>query len=143
MPENLGKVFSRIFNFLGRYEDVLFDFRIKAELSFSYNYVINNDPSSTYHQKRILYTPLYKWTASFFTEYKKIFSFLISYRYLSERFINEENTVWLEPYGIMDIEASLYFLYFAVENVFDVSYEEINGYPQMGRYFKGGIRFEF
>ncbi|MGC8764327.1 MAG: TonB-dependent receptor domain-containing protein [Brevinematia bacterium] len=142
-PQNIGKVFARVFNFIGRYEDVIFDFKTTAEISFSYNYSINNDSNSIYYHKRIMYVPLYKWGASFSVEYREIFKLALGYRYLSERFINEENSLWLKPYGLMDIELGLYVFYLAVENLFDVGYQDVNGYPQMGRSFKGGLRIEF
>ncbi len=142
-PQNIGKVFSRVFNFTLKYEDLIERFRLGGELSFSYNFAINNDESSRYYQKRILYIPLYKWSGGIFIIYDESLEFNISHRVVSERFTTEDNTSWLNPYSITDLFLRFYVIYFAIENLFDTSFEEISGYPQKGRVYKCGVMFEF
>jgi len=141
-PENIGKVFSQIVNTIAKVEDQIGEIYYFFEVALSYNYSINNDPDSKYYQKRIIYSPLYKWTLKGNLEYKFI-SLNFSYRYISERFTTEENTVWLSPYKILDIYLKIFWFYFGVENLLDENYEEIESYPQPGRIFKAGIKIEF
>lgn len=142
-PDNIGKVFSRIVNFTIKYEDIFYLFKVGGDLSFSYNYTINNDENSIYYKKRILYVPLYKWAFSLWAIYENNFEFNLGFRSVSERFTVEDNTAWLNAYSLVDLYFRVYFFYFSVENVFDISYEEISGYPQKGRIYKAGVKFEF
>ena len=141
-PENIKKIFSRVADFQIKFEEALQDFILKGSFSFSYNYTIDNDPSSQYYSKRIIYIPLYKTVSYAGIGYTKDFDISFFMRSCSERFVTEENTAWLTAYFVFDIAIRLYIFQFSVENVFDTQYQEIEGYPQMGRYFKGGVHIE-
>ncbi len=142
-PGNIGKVFSRVVNFTLKYEDIVWFLRIGSDLSFSYNYTINNNKDSIYYQKRIIYVPLYKWAFNSWIMYREEVEFNLGFRSISERFKTEDNTSWLSAYKLMDLYIRIYFLYFSVENIFDISYEDIAGYPQKGRIYKAGLKFKF
>lgn len=142
MPENIGYILSRTGNVSLNYEDYINYFYIKGTVSFSINYSINNDKNSIYYQKRIIYTPLFKTAASILIKYLKNYEIEIGFRNVSERYTTEPNTVWLPPYYLFNISLRIYFVFLSIDNLMDYQYEEVEGYPQMGRYIKGGVYFE-
>jgi outer membrane receptor protein involved in Fe transport len=142
-PENIRQSFCRIINAALNFEQYWEDLYCKMGLSYSWNYSINQDFGSPYYQKRIIYTPLYKIAGSIVLDYKKTGGASLTARQVSERFTTEANTAWLPPYFFMDISLNLWIFFFSVENILDAQYQEVQGYPQMGRNFRGGIDWKF
>jgi hypothetical protein len=142
-PQNISSMFSRVAAAGIDFNEIYGDFRIAASYSFSLNYSINDDPSSMYYQYQIIYIPLYK--NSFFASvaYKKDFEFDVTSRSVSERFTTPADTAWLPPYFIMGAYLRIFIAFIEVDNIFDESYEEVSGYPMMGRYIRGGIKINF
>jgi outer membrane receptor protein involved in Fe transport len=143
MPQNIGQTLSRGIALSVYYENYFNEFYIRADLSYSINYTINNDPASVYFGKRIIYSPLYKTAFGVEASYMKIWGIQTAFHHASERFTTEINNAWLPPYYVADVRVFWEFLYFSVENIFDYQYQEIAGYPQMGRSFTAGIDYKF
>ena len=142
-PQNISSMFSRVASASIDFNEIYGDFHFSASYSFSYNYSINNDPSSQYYLYRIIYTPLYKNSFYASVIYKNNYELSVTSRSVSERFITPDNSEWLPPYTIVSCYLRVYIVFFEIENIFDESYEEVSGYPEMGRYIRGGITIKF
>jgi outer membrane cobalamin receptor len=104
---------------------------------------VNADPDSPYYGKRLLYSPLYKTSISASVGAPDVWEISLAFRQVSERFVTELNTVWLDPYYLLDVKVRWKFLFVSAANLLDADYEESQGYPMPGRSFKGGVDFEF
>jgi len=143
MPENVGQTLSRGLGLTSDYEAYFGEFYVRADFSYSINSTINNDPSSPYFGKYIIYTPFYKTALGLEGSCLKTWGGGLSFRQASERFTTEDNNDWLPPYYVLDARIFWQFIYLSIENIFDYQYEEIAGYPQMGRSVTLGLDFKF
>lgn len=141
-PNNIGKIVAYVGNFGIGYKQLFGGILLDGNISFSYNKTLNNDPASFYYGKRIIYVPLYKFSASVLLSHKKTWKFGVFFRQVSERYTTELNTAWLEPYYLLDITARYRFVFVSVNNILNQQYEEVEGYPLMGINFKAGVDFE-
>ncbi len=142
-PNNVGKTTALVGEASLHYERFAAGLRFRASLGFSYDRAVNADPASEYFGLRIPYTPLYKTSASVSAGKPDVWEVGVSFRQVSERFTTELNTVWLEPYYLLDATAKWRFLYVAAANLLDARYEESQGYPMPGRNFRAGIDWQF
>lgn len=142
-PQNIARMSARVLTLAANWDSRFGKFTLKADASFSMNYSVNNDETSDFYLKRIVYTPLYKTSAGITAEFDKWIGFNARFRHVSESFTTEANTVWLPPCTLVDARMNISFVFLAVENIFDVNYREIQGYPQPGRTFRAGIDWVF
>ncbi len=142
MPGNVGRTLSQGLGLTVYYENYFNEYYIRADLSYSINDTINNDPSSPYYGKYIIYTPFFKTALGVEMSYLKTWGVQIAFNQASERFTTEANNDWLPPYYVVDVRIFWKFLYLSIENIFDYQYEEIEGYPQMGRSITLGIDYK-
>jgi len=142
-PDNTGKVFSRSGDVTLHYRDFLGSYLLSGDLSFAVNWTINDDPDSIYYGKRIEYVPLYKTALSLSFERYREWGLLLYIHHESERFVTEENNVWLPAYVAVDATVWYGIFFFSVENALNADYTSTQGYPLPGRNFRAGVDWKF
>ncbi len=78
----------------------------------------------------------------------KYFNATVSYNYISSQWYDDENTILIEAYDIIDLQISRAFgkhLYasLTIQNILDNEYIDRKGYLSPGRYITGEIKYRF
>lgn len=78
----------------------------------------------------------------------KYFNTTVSYNYISSQWYDDENTILIEAYDMIDIQISKDFagkftVSVDIQNVFDNEFIDKKGYLSPGRFITGEIRFRF
>lgn len=128
---------------------------VKVFLSANYQYVQSTNERTNLGgestlQKQLIYTPIQTAFGSIGAEYND-YRLSFTYNYVGYRFTTADNTQYLEPYQLGNIEASKIFnlenmkvrAYLQVNNFWNTSYQTIAYYPMPGRYFQAGIFFNY
>ncbi len=141
-PVNSGKAAAWVGNIFMRYDGMSGWWRFMGSAGFSYNRTFNSDEASVYFGKRLTFIPLYKFTLSLRADYAKEFGAEISLRGVSERFTDDWNSHWLDPYVLIDLRLHYSFFYIQLNNLLDTRYSEQDGYPMPGFNMSAGINIE-
>jgi outer membrane receptor for ferrienterochelin and colicins len=109
--------------------------------------VDRSDPERTF---RLLNSPLYRFNVTGMVRLRR-FRIYGTLKYASERFVNRDNTVALDPYWLADIGTSYtgtwarvrWDVHVDVRNVLDTAYETVSQYPGLAREFMltVGVRY--
>ncbi|MBC8147420.1 MAG: TonB-dependent receptor, partial [Bacteroidetes bacterium] len=78
----------------------------------------------------------------------KYFNTTISYNYISSQWYDDENTVAIDEYDIIDLQISKefaknYYVSLNIQNILDDEYIDRKGYLSPGRFVTGEIKFKF
>ena len=78
----------------------------------------------------------------------KYFNTTASYNYISSQWYDDENTVLISSYDIVDLHISRefmnkYYVSLTVQNILDNQYIDRKGYLSPGRFFTGEVKFKF
>ena len=141
-PGNTGTASAFIAELFAQYlwNSGMWQFRAGAGMSL--NRTVNSDEASPYFGKRVIYTPLYKLTFTSGVSFGKDFSAELAFRAVSERFTDELNAHWLEPYYLLDLSVRYLFLTVSLNNILNIQYSEQEGYPLPGFNLKAALTFE-
>ncbi len=112
----------------------------------------NFDNSENLQGRQLIYTPRYKFNHSLSIGYKE-FSFCLWHQYTGYRFTTSDNSQWLKPFHLWDISVILPSLKkgrkmaletsFMIQNIFNISYAFIAGYPMPGRIYQISIKLNY
>jgi iron complex outermembrane receptor protein len=110
------------------------------------------DNSENLQGRQLIYTPRYKFNHSLSIVYKE-FSFCLWHQYTGYRFTTSDNSQWLKPFHLWDISVILPSLNkerkmaletsFMIQNIFNMSYAFIAGYPMPGRIYQISIKLNY
>ncbi len=100
--------------------------------------------------RQLIYIPQNKWNVHLVIKYKS-FSLNFNHSYTGLRFTTSDNTSFLSPYNLDNIEAGkvfktksiLFRLFLRINNVFDSDYQSVLNRPMPLRSFNTGISFTF
>lgn len=119
--------------------------------NYSYNYsVIKEFHSSINHEiegkKMVEVSPNLFYMGLFYSN--KNINASISYRFIDEQWVDDENTILVDSYSIFDFKASYvvykYFTcYLDIQNLLDVKYVDRKTYPSPGRFILLGLKIDF
>lgn len=155
-PRNVKRVLTRGVEVSakaeGPYNQISPDFNFAFSLNYTFTKATNLDALSAADQskgKQLIYVPLHVAVAGTHVEYKK-FYFRVSGTFTDAVFITTDNTQKLKAYTLFDIETGKDFalrnyeigLAFRVNNLGNVSYQNIAQRPMPGRNFEGTLRFK-
>ena len=78
----------------------------------------------------------------------KYFNTTVSYNYISSQWYDDENTILIEAYDMVDLQISRrfgkhYTASLDIQNIFDNEYIDRKGYLSPGRFITGEIKFNF
>ncbi|OFX26669.1 MAG: hypothetical protein A2033_18455 [Bacteroidetes bacterium GWA2_31_9] len=126
-------------------------FQLKA--SYSYNKPIitkydGNDSLNDLTGNTLLEVPSDMFFGGISYVNEKIINFDISYNYISSQWADDENTIELEPYGLVNIRISkdikkMFNFYIDIQNVFDKIYVDRKGQLPPGRFSMVGVKVNF
>lgn len=115
--------------------------RISADASVSANRTAGNIPGSPGYGLQLAYVPHFKASASLRAGMENGWHVRASWRYTSERSVNDAQTVFLPAYAMLDMDASAGIFTVSIENALDTRAEDVQGYPLAGRGLRAGLRF--
>lgn len=152
-PRNLAEVYSRGIetNFHILFKEKKYFVKLYGNTSYvlsTNEKAINENDESVGRQ--LIYMPRYSLTGGLVIVFKD-FNVLLNHSYTGYRFTSTDNASWLEPYQItnMKLTYALHFsstefkTYFAVNNMFNQSYQVVMNRPMMGRYYEIGINWTY
>ena len=141
-PVNSGKASAWVGDIFLRYEGMSGWWRLGGSAGFSCNRTFNSDEASAYFGKRLTFIPLYKFTLTLHADFAKEFGAEVSLRGVSERFTDDWNSHWLDPYVLIDLRLRYSIFTLQLNNLLDASYSEQDGYPMPGFNMSVGINIE-
>ncbi len=142
-PKNTGRITSDIIRTSAIASGFLGLWWWQSSVEFSYNYTVNQNPSSIYFGKRVIYIPLYKTAIHFQVSYRKDFRLNITLNQNSERYTTEANTVWLPAYINLNISVEWQGFQVLARNLTDSVITENKGYPLPGRNLELGYTYQW
>jgi len=150
-PENKNKVWSR-----GLETELKYLYKIKkinGNINLSYNYTKTTNKEITDISligKQLIYVPLHKINCNTFFKYK---SYSINYnqKFISKRFITENNENSIDAYTIANVSVGKQILMknvcldvnFSINNIFNNNYEIVAWYVMPPRNYMLNVVFEF
>lgn len=153
IPENIGKSLSNIISFDYQSAELhLSEINLKTDLKYSYTSSIKNsedfagDPS---YKKMIIYIPQHLFKINLNAEYGNS-GINLYYNYTGLRFTDVENRQFLPPINLFDgniyqkiILAGVNIrLKLEVNNIFNLNYQVMSGYPMPLRNFKLNLNLD-
>ncbi len=128
---------------------------ITAGCEFEYFYTIStnekplliNDASLN---NQLIYVPLHRWTCTIFINYKT-YGFRFNQSYTSKRYTTSDNSSYLTPYSLGNLEANKIFLqksysfrlFVRINNLFNTNYQSILNRPMPLQSIETGLTFMF
>jgi vitamin B12 transporter len=125
------------------------------KLSAKYNFLYSTVERSTNKndvslQKQLMYTPRQNYRIQAEWGYKK-WTVFYCFSYTGYRFINTDNTLWLNPYSVNDLRLNYiadYTLgsaqfYVCINNLFNTTYQTMAYMPMPMRNYQVGMNFQF
>ncbi|OFX59615.1 MAG: hypothetical protein A2046_05280 [Bacteroidetes bacterium GWA2_30_7] len=126
---------------------------IQVKASYSYNKPTitkynGNDSLNDLTGNTLLEVPSDMFFGGFSYLNEKIINFDISYNYISAQWADDENTIELEPYGLVNIRISKdikkrFNFYIDIQNLFNKIYVDRKGQLPPGRFSMLGIKVNF
>lgn len=152
-PENVLSVWAR-----GLEYDLKLHYtikKVKLSLAGHYHFILStnekiNSGSDAALNKQLIYVPAQKAIVNTGIEYKQ-FRLSFSYNYVGYRYTTSDNTQYLKPYQLVNVDLSKTFqltnmkvrAFIQVNNLWNESYQIIAYYPIPGRYYQAGISISF
>jgi len=137
--------------------EISVSYRILKGLHFSANYAYNHSTINQFNDqgdsekdltgKFLIEVPKHMAYAGIGWE-NKYFNTTISYNFISSQWYDDENTILLEAYDIIDMQISRefgkhFYASLTIQNILDNEYIDRKGYLSPGRYITGEIRYRF
>ncbi len=128
--------------------------KFSVELKPSYSYTISIDKSqqavNTTYGKQLFYVPIHLYKVVATIQYQK-FSVSYLHTYCGKRFINNENTSYLNPYQLDGIRVAQLVVFnkfgisafFEINNILNKQYQIIAWRPMPGINFQAGLSISF
>jgi iron complex outermembrane receptor protein len=159
-PSNVGKVVSEGADISLKSNFNLKNVGINFGISYNYGTALKknedfpNDPS---YNKQLIYIPKEMFKSSFMFNYLtsskliKYVSFNVFYNFTGKRFVNFENTVFVQYFKLLDanlvtavnIFESELSLKFLINNFLNEDYQVVSGYPMPLRNYKFEISYKY
>lgn len=118
--------------------------RIKENLALFSNYTWQDAQNKT-AKKAVNYSPKNKFNVGIEFNHPALLVRLTQ-NYVGERFADFNNNTKLDGYGKTDLNIvrrmDMFNVKMKAENIFDVGYQETNGYPAPGRVFSVGVEYK-
>lgn len=152
-PENVLSVWSRgiEYDLKTHYEihKVTFSFTARYQYIFSTNEKLNTGDEATLH-KQLIYVPVEKAQGSIGAAYNG-YKLSWSYNYVGYRYTTSDNSRYLDPYQLSNLDLSKEFnlksvklkAFVQVNNLWNEAYQIIAFYPMPGRYYQAGISINY
>ncbi len=117
--------------------------RVRANAEYLYNRLMDESNESTYG-KRIMWTPDLVFSLVTGVDLKN-FTINAEANYTGKKYTSNINTVFVEPYCIVNLTGEFsafdFFVpYFRIDNLFNVDYRAVPGYPMPGFSFTLGVK---
>ncbi len=137
--------------------EISVNYRILKELHFSANYTYNHSTINQFNDqgdsekdltgKYLIEVPKHMAYAGIGWN-NKYFNTTISYNFISSQWYDDENTILLEAYDMIDLLISKefgkhFYASLTIQNILDNEYIDRKGYLSPGRYITGEIRYRF
>ncbi len=137
--------------------EITVNYRILNGLQFSANYAYNHSTINSFQSsedtekdltgKYLIEVPMHMAYAGIGWK-NKYFNTTLSYNYISSQWYDDENTILLEAYDMIDILISKefgnhFYVALTIQNILDNEYIDRKGYLSPGRYITGEIRYRF
>ncbi|MBV6479220.1 MAG: Vitamin B12 transporter BtuB [Ignavibacteria bacterium] len=152
-PENIGKSVSNVFtaDFQSK-KFMLGEFNFKSDIKYSFTSSLKRSedfPGDPSYDKMIIYIPQHLFKVSFNAEYHNS-GLNLFYNYTGERYTDAENTQLMPSINIIDGNIyqsfSIYkinvLVKFEVNNIFNLNYQVMPGYPMPLRNYKLNLNLE-
>jgi iron complex outermembrane receptor protein len=148
-PVNKKKVWSR-----GLEIGLQNQFHISQITSMGMNLFFNYNPSELYQGenkgKQLIYSPIMHTKLKYYFN-RKIWGFALIYQWYDQRFTTEDNTMYLNPYQLFNLDIRLITpikkqalsMYFKVNNIFNELYQSVENYATPLRNFQISIHYQF
>jgi outer membrane receptor protein involved in Fe transport len=137
--------------------EVSINYQINNNLNLATNYSINNSTIKDYKKpesydknltgKYIIEVPKHMFYAGL-TWRNKYFNTNLSYNYISSQWYDDENTILIDSYDILDFQVSKEFkkkfrISITIQNILDNEFVDRKGYLSPGRYIIAEVKYKF
>lgn len=151
VPRNFKKVWSRGLEINAFYNVMINQVKISSRLNMAYNRSTNQMSSFAYDNaidKQLIYTPEWSGNGELSISYKTL-QISAFYNYNGKRFINPDNSIFLESYGIFDLQMQKQFRFrkhncnilLRANNVFSTEYMLLLNHPVPGANYQISISY--
>lgn len=137
--------------------EISINYQLNKNLNLTLNYSINNSTIKDYHKpesydkdltgKYIIEVPKHMFYSGVSWE-TKYFNTMLSYNFVSSQWYDDENTIQIDSYDILDMQLSKEFaesikISLTVQNILDNEYIDRKGYLSPGRFIIAEIKYKF